>query len=198
MSNEITALKGVAVDFSCLINNKLTSDLYILLHWKHYSNYELPWTIKKVTIEDELALQHLEDEGFIKIIEDNNFELRQKAKSLFEISTPDQKWLEFLGTFPLKVPAQNGGTRPLKVASPISKANDKIKSKYLAIIKDKPGEHERIINVLKAEMKMRCDSNNMQYMNAMEAWLNQANYDKYEYLLEESGGNSNYENEDYM
>jgi len=197
MSNELTGPTEVTVEFSCLINNKLTSDLFILLHWKHHNNYDLPWTIVQKSLEDEQSLEYLESEGFIKIIGDKDFELRQKAKELFEISSPDRKWLEFLGTFPLKVPAQGGGTRALKIASPDSKANIKIKSKYLSIIKNKPGEHERIISVLKAEMKMRVNSANMQYMNAMEAWLNQANYDKYMYLLEETV-NDDYSNEDYM
>lgn len=197
MSNELTGPTEVTVEFSCLINNKLTSDLFILLHWKYHNNYDLPWTIVQKSLEDEQSLEYLESEGFIKIIGDKDFELRQKAKELFEISSPDRKWLEFLGTFPLKVPAQGGGTRALKIASPDSKANIKIKSKYLSIIKNKPGEHERIISVLKAEMKMRVNSANMQYMNAMEAWLNQANYDKYMYLLEETV-NDDYSNEDYM
>ena len=42
------------------------------------------------------------------------------------------------------------------------------------------------MKVLNAEMKMRKDSGNLPYMNAMDAWLNQANYDKYMYLLDEA------------
>ena len=43
---------------------------------------------------------------------------------------------------------------------------------------------------------MRTKANEMQYMNSMDAWLNQANYDKYAYLLEEKKG-TDYENEDW-
>lgn len=196
MSNKLIPPNEVVINFSCLIDNKLTSDLYILLHWKYYNNYELPWTIAQKSLEDDLSLEYLESQGFIKIIGNNDFELREKARLLFATSSVDEKWLEFLGTFPLKVPAQNGGTRPLKVANPESKANDRVKAKYIALIKDKPNMHKYIMDVLKAEMKMRRNSNNLQYMNALEAWLNQANYDKYAYLLEEVS--SDYKNEDYM
>ena len=43
---------------------------------------------------------------------------------------------------------------------------------------------------------MRRESNDMQFMNNMDTWLNQANYDKYEYLLEED--KEDHQNEDYM
>lgn len=198
MNEELKGQESVTMDFSCLTTNNLTADLYLILHWKYNSNYELPKPIREHSIENMDALDYLQEREFIKITgEEGEFELRQKGISLFETKTPVKKWLEFLGTFPIKVPSQNGGSRPLKVASPDSKANDKPKAKYLALIKNKPQMHEHIMSVLKAEMKMRKDSSNLQYMNALEAWLNQANYDKYSYLLEEQV-KEEYKDEDYM
>jgi hypothetical protein len=187
----------VTIRISCLSENKLTADLYLLLHWKFMGNYKLPDEVQAMLLEDDAALEYLEKEGFIKITGHRTFELRQKGIDLFKSDTLEIKWLEFLGKFPLKVPARNGGTRPLKIGNPDSVRNKKIKDKYISIIKSDPSKHRTIINVLEAEVKMRRDSGNLQYMHAMEVWLNQADYDKYEYLLDEQI-NNNYENEDYM
>lgn len=196
---ELIGPNKVTIELSCLVENELTADLYLLLHWKYFNNYKLPEIIKEYLLDDSQALDYLQDKGFIKITSERDFELRQKGILLFEASTPEQKWLEFLGTFPLKVPARNGGTRPLKTALPESKANDKPKAKYISLIKNNPAMHDRIMAVLKAEMAMRKKSGNFQYMNALDAWLNQANYDKYAYLLEEEITTSeSYKNEDYM
>jgi hypothetical protein len=197
MENEVIAPIKVTIDISCLDTNELTADLYVLLHNKHFGNYELPKRIKESLLEDDQALEYLQSLGFIKILDNNDFDLRQSGINLFVSTNNDEKWLEFLGTFPLKVPARNNGTRALKVANPDSPANSKIKAKYISIIKNDPNKHSLIMKVLNAEMKMRKDSGNLPYMNAMEAWLNQANYDKYMYLLDEAKDN-NYETEDYM
>lgn len=198
MENNESIPTGIVIDFSCLKNKGLTPDWYLLLHWKYHNNYELQEEMKMLYLDDDPnVLMHLEKNGFIKITGNNEFELRQKGKDLFLVDDETMAWLEFLGKFPMKVPARGSGTRALKVANPDSKANVKLKKKYLSIIKGKPELHKRIINVLEAEVKMRKDSGQLQYMNAMEAWLNQANYDKYEYLLEEEKS-VDYKNEDYM
>ena len=44
---------------------------------------------------------------------------------------------------------------------------------------------------------MRKNSNELQFMHNMETWLNQADYDKYSYLLDEKSS-GDYKNEDYM
>lgn len=197
MEEKLNELKEVQIRFSCLNEYNLTADLYILLHWKHYGNYTLPLPIKEELLSDNIALGYLQEQELIKITDtlSREFELRQKGIHLFETSTPDTKWLEFLGTFPVKVPARNGGTRPLKISDPNSKGNVKIKNKYINIIKSNPDIHDKIISVLKAEMKMRKDSGEMQYMHNMETWLNQADYDKFDYLLKEEkieSGKSSY------
>lgn len=198
MDNNKSIPTGIAIDFSCLKSTGLTPDWYMLLHWKYHNNYELPESMQLLYLDDDdLALIHLQDLNYIKITGNNDFELRQKGIDLFLVDNETTAWLEFLGKFPMKVPARGSGTRALKVANPDSKANVKLKKKYINIIKGKPELHKKIIKVLEAEVKMRKDSGQLQFMNAMEAWLNQANYDKYEYLLEEEKS-VDYKNEDYM
>lgn len=185
---ELMEPEEVAIRFSCLKEHHITADLYILLHWKYHGNYRLPLPIVDSLLDDKFAVEYLQEQGFIKLTTEddyNQFELRQKAINLFKPDTPEQKWLEFLGTFPMKVPSDNGGSRPLKVAKPDSKANDKPKAKYIALLKRDPAMHEYIMSVLKAEMEMRRTSNSFKYMSALDAWLNQASYDKYAYLLDE-------------
>lgn len=189
---ESTGMK-VSVDFNCLQENKLSADLYVLLYCKH-NELVVPEYVGKILFRDEDALKYLQRSEFIKITDENEFSLRQKAINLFQIDSPTTKWLEFLGEFPLKVPGRNGSTRPLKVANADSKGNIKIKKKYLSIIKT--ADHDMIINVLQAEIEMRKKSNELQYMQNIDTWLNQANYDKYKYLVKE-GGINNSSNEDW-
>jgi hypothetical protein len=195
--NQIIGPTKVSIDFSCLQNNKLTADLYILLFCRYHSNCILPPIIEIATLGDDYALEYLESEGFVKITGDKEFALRQKAIELFESTNTNKDWLEFLGKFPMKVPNGRGGTRALKVADPDSKGNVRIRKKYLDLIKSSPELHGNIIKILEAEVKMRKSSNYLQYMHNMETWLNQADYDKYAYLLEDVS-NDNYMNEDYM
>ena len=185
MTQERLGPLEVSIQFSCLETNEISADLYILLFCKYHDNCILPNIIKECTLEEPGLLDHLEEKGFIKITGEKEFVLRQKGIELFETSTPDTHWLEFLGTFPAKVPSQNGGTRPLKISNPESKGNDRIRKKYIALIKDKPSLHATIMKVLEAEMQMRKDSSSFQFMQNIETWINQANYDKFAYLLDE-------------
>lgn len=184
MENKFEVPSQVTIDFSCLNNNQISADLYILLFCK-YHKCKAPKIITDYWFDDNIALNHLQDNQFIKITGENEFELKQKAIDLFKSSDSNKNWLEFLGKFPAKVPAQNGGTRALKISNPDSKGNINIKKKYIALIKNKPNLHNQIIKVLEAELKMRRESSNLQYMHNMDTWLNQADYDKYMYLINE-------------
>ena len=128
MESNLILLNEVTINLSCLNENKLNSDLYIILHNKFYNNYELPKLIKDLfEDEKEQLLKYLQSIGMVKILENNNFSLRSKAISLFVSDDPEQNWLEFLSKFPIKVPNRNGGTRALKIANPNSKGNINIK-----------------------------------------------------------------------
>jgi len=174
----------IPLNLYCIIENDLTADLFVILYCK-YNNIEIPFLIKEVSL-DEGNLSYLQEKGFIKITNDNEFELRQKAKDIFTVDNLENKWLEFFGNFPIKVPSRNGGTRPLRSVNVDSESNDKIRIKYRKLIKNKPLLHKQILNVLDAELKMRKRSNSMQFMHNIDTWLNQADYDKYLYLLDSS------------
>ena len=131
-------LSEITMNFSTLVDNALTADLYMLLHHKYHKNYDIPELIIEHLSDDEQALNYLQELEFIKIVSENQFELRQKGVRLFEIDTPEQKWLEFLSRFPIKVPSRNGGSRPLKIASPTSKGNIPLKKKYVSLVKNNP------------------------------------------------------------
>ena len=124
---ESTGMK-VSVDFACLQENEISADFYVLLYCKHHG-IVLPEIISKVVLSNELALEYLQEKEFIKITGDNEFSLRQKSTNLFQVDSPSQKWLEFLGKFPHKVPGRNGSWRVLKIGDPDSKGNIKIKKK---------------------------------------------------------------------
>jgi hypothetical protein len=187
----------VTIDISCLKNNGLTADLYLIL-WCKYHNKEPINLITEhwLDVNDfkDQTLAYLQQKGFIKITDKKTvlcFELRYKAISLFEVSNVEKKWLEFLYKFPAKVPAQNGGTRALKISNPNSKGNSAIKKKYINLIKNNYDLHDHIIKVLDAELDMRRNSSSLQYMHNMNTWLNQSDYDKYSYLLDKEVDDSN-------
>ena len=127
---------------------------------------------------------YLQTEGYLKMTE-QDFDLRERAYELFEISEPDKCWIELFLAFPMKVEGRTGGSRPLRASSLDAKSNELPKKKYLTIIKNKPELHKHIIKVLEAEVEMRRNSSTLQFMNALEVWINQKNWEKYEYLLKE-------------
>jgi len=196
MENNFIPQKEVVIKFSCLEDNDLSADLFILLHHKHHGGYSLPKALKEHMLENDHALKYLEEKGFIKITNELEYELRQKGTSLFEVSTPEQKWLEFLGTYPIKVPNGRGSFRILKSSSPTAKSNVKLRIKYLSIIKKNPDIHEAIMKALNAELTDRRKSNELQYMQGIDVYVNQQSYEKYEGI--DTVSDVDYKNEDYV
>ena len=88
--------------------------------------------------------------------------------------------------------SRSGGTRPLRPVTLEAESSKRIKKKYLTIVASDPTLHKRIISILNAEIEMRKNSNSLPYMHAMDVWLNQRDWEKYEYLLND---NEDVENE---
>ena len=83
---ELIEPEGVTIKFSCLKEHHITADSFILLHWKYHGNYPLPLSIIDSLLDDEHAVEYLQEQGFIKLTDEedyNQFELRQKAINLF-------------------------------------------------------------------------------------------------------------------
>lgn len=149
--------------------------LYRFFHDKIQSNYDVD-------------LKKLENDGFLKITEEG-INLREKTIKMFEVGNEEARWQEFFLEFPMKVPARNGGTRPLRPANLEAKSNDKLKAKYLGIIKNKPELHIHILKCLSAEVEMRRRTSTLQFMNAMDVWMNQRIWEKYAYLISDKEEN---------
>lgn len=168
------------------LHNKfgLSADMYLLLWFKH-QNIPLPDLYQDYSKNLDL-LNYLEKEELIKITDSNTgeFELRAKGEKLFSIDDADKAWYEFVSTFPFKVPSRNGGTRPLRASDPDAISNKKAKEKYKRMIKNNPGLHSFILQVLKAEIEHRRNTISLQFMHNIDTWLNQRDWEKYSYLLE--------------
>jgi len=155
---------------------KLSPDEYVFLYC-HYHKIKLP--------QIRLSLVDLENRGLIKILERDEIALRDSALAMFEHKDEDKLWIEFFTTFPMKVPGRNGVNRPLRPANLDAKSALPTKKKYLAMIKNNPELHKSIIKILNAEIAMRKQAGELQYMHNIDTWLNQRDYEKYSYLIEE-------------
>lgn len=166
----------IEIDTDRLIDLNLRPNEYVYLCGK-IQGVNLPIT-EKECIRMQLF-------GYGKVNEKNEFELREPAYALFETTDEEKYWVEFWSAFPMKVPKRGGGSRPLRASSLDAKDSQVCRKKYLTIIKGKPHLHEHIIKVLNAEVEMKRPIGDLQFMNAMEPWLNQRMWEKYEYLLED-------------
>lgn len=130
-------------------------------------------------IIDPFKLDNLELKGFIKITKEGII-LRQKSKDLFN---HEDLFDRFLVTFPIKTPLKKRYLSPAKLEGV---AYNTLKNKWNRIFKNDKAKAQKAIEVLEAEIRMRQKSHDgLEFMNAVDVWLNQANYEKYEYLLEE-------------
>lgn len=127
---------------------------------------------------DRIEEDSLQDRGFIKILPDNKLILREPGLRLFNSGS---HFLTYLTMFPIKTPSG----RYLSPAGTEGVAVEKIKKKWNSLFKNKPHKEKRAIAVLEAELEWRRTTGQMEYLHNAEAWLNQADYEKFEYLLEE-------------
>lgn len=164
----------IEIDTDRLKELELTPDQYVYLYLKFH----------KFPINDCIGWSILESKGYVKLTE-GGIELRESAYQLFETTDEERLWIEFWSLFPMKVPNRSGGSRPLRASSLEAKDSQVCRKKYLAIIKGKPHLHDHIVKVLNAEVEMKRPIGDLQFMNAMEPWLNQRMWEKYEYLLED-------------
>ena len=168
-------------DLKVLYKDNLDPNSYTYLYCLYHYAYE-DWWYSRI---DEARIKDLQMMGWIKIVEDGTVKLRERAVLLFELDSEERCWIELFLAFPMKVDSRTGGSRPLRASNLDAKSNELPKKKYLSIIKNKPELHKHIIKVLEAEVEMRRNSSTLQFMNALEVWINQKNWEKYEYLLKE-------------
>lgn len=164
----------ISINTDILISNNLSINEYIYLKNLYLDESEKIKNLYKII--SNINEDSLQERGFIKITEET-IVLRNKSLVLFE---KQELFYKFLTVFPIKTPSG----RYLSPAGTEGIAVTKLKKKWDTLFKNKEYLQEKAIRVLEAELKWRKDSNKLEYINAIETWLNSANYEKYEYLLD--------------
>lgn len=162
----------ISIDYETLIKNNITLSEYVYLKSLH--EQENDERIFKVI--DRIEEDTLQGRGFIKITSEGII-LRQKGIELFEGT---DLFLRFVNTFPIKTPSG-------RYLSPLRNkgiAIDKLRKKWDRLFANNPGMQKKALEVLEAELSWRRSTAQMEFINQIDVWLNQANYEKYEYLLE--------------
>jgi len=161
------------IDIEHIIGLKLSPDEYVFLLLHHKGEFD-DYVSRGIRLR--VDLKKLQDMEYIKILEDSKVAIRTKFIDLIETDF-DRQFAELIGTYPMKVGAA-GKYRILHAANPDAKANAKSKAKYRNILKRDPSLHRRIIKALNVQLKHQRDS--LQYLNALDVWLNQSTWEKWE------------------
>jgi len=164
----------ITLDYDTLINAGISLSEYVYLK----SLYENENDSKIFKVIDKIEEDSLQQRGFIKITE-TDIVLRKKALDLFE---GEDLFLKFLNTFPIKTPGKRRYLSPLGNSGILA---EKVKKKWDSLFKNKPHLQEKAIAVLEAELQWRKETGQMEYINQIDVWLNQANYEKFDYLLKQ-------------
>lgn len=161
----------ISIDYDTLIEANLTLSEYVYLNSLHKEENDT----KIFKIIDKIEEDDLQTRGFIKLTA-SGIVLRSKAIQLFE---GPNLFLKFLNTFPIKAPSG-------RYLSPLGNSGilaSKVEKKWNSLFKGKPHLQKHAIKVLEAELTWRKDTGQMNFINQIDVWLNQGNYEKYAYLL---------------
>ena len=165
------------IDIEHIIGLKLSPDEYVFLLLHHREKYN-DYVSRGIKLR--IDLRKLQDVGYIKILEDNKVVVRQKFVDLIETDF-DRQFAELVATYPMKV-GNSGKYRILHASNPDAKANAKSKAKYRSILKKDPLLHNKIIKLLNVQLTQQRES--LQYLNALDVWLNQSMWEKWEGIEE--------------
>lgn len=127
--------------------------------------------------KDVLSLQA---KGYIKVI-GKEIELRNKSRKFFEGDR--DPFLVWFNTFPIKTPSG----RYLRPSSDDTIKGKSIRKKWSKHFLNKPLEQKKALAVLEAEMNWRKEKNSLEYMHNAETWLNQGDWQVYDYLISQRG-----------
>jgi len=115
----------------------------------------------------------LQKRGFIKIMPDDSFTLRQKALDLFKVRGCEDCWNQFAIAYPRKDQGR-----------PLHNDMKRNKLKYISLIEKTPGLHEVILKAIEAEKE---DRKQASYTNEfrpkwkmMSSYLNQEAWTMYD------------------
>ena len=159
----------VSLNLTKLKGNKLTPSEFVYMLIKSESGKQLEKYLEILPI-DEAKLQK---RGFMKIMPDNSFTLRQKALDLFKVRGCEDCWNQFAIAYPRKDQGR-----------PLHNDMKRNKLKYIALIEKTPGLHEVILKAIAAEHE---DRKQASYTNEfrprwkmMSSYLNQEAWTMYD------------------
>lgn len=179
---------NVEINVEGLINNKLTASQYVMLVLLFESNTELFVNYIKLYGFAEKELQGLVDQGYILSCDPKNpltciTIARDKVRKLLGIE--ESYFTELFNVYPIKV--SNGKSlRILRPTSLSAKSAIVCKEKYDRYIKGNPLKHKHVMDCLEKELDTRKRGGNLQYMHALETYINKNAWDAYEGLLMEN------------
>lgn len=177
---------NVEINVPGLIKNKLTASQYVMLLLLFEENTELFVNYVNLYGFAKKEIQGLVDQGYILSCDPQNpltciTIARDKVRKLVGIE--ESYFTELFNTYPLKV-SDGRAVRVLRPSSLSAKAAKVCKEKYDRYIKGNLIKHKHVLDCLEKELQTRRRGGNMQYMHALETYINKNAWDAYEGLLD--------------
>ena len=168
----------IEIDLELLKTTDLTPNEFIGLYLTLRKGYSY---LDELNID--IDWKNLENKGYITIETLGSQTVTNKFRQLFSTNF-DSMFEELISIYPSKVHSSNG-VRVLHAVDPKAKSNLKAKNRYKRVVGNKLHVHNRIIKLLKVQLKMQED--NLGYMQNLETWINNHTWEKYENLNENEG-----------
>ena len=173
----------VQIDVNLLVENGISADDFLALYAIYRKGFK---TLDKLELNPNW--DNLQSKGYVKLGDSvEKHVIRQEFIDLFS-SDFDQMFAELISTYPMKV-STNRGYRILHAADPNCKSNQKAKAKYSRIVGTKKFVHDKIIKLLKVQLRVERDK--LEYMQQLEVWLNNHTWEKYINMDENAGQSEN-------
>jgi len=191
-------MESITINIAKLKEFKLNAQEYLTLLFLYVNktkDKEYQDFVKSFGIVSINQMKRLEQANFIKIpdyIKPENYELREATMELFE--GVKDLFITWILTFPVKTPSGRY-LSPLGEDTVMAK---KLKSKWKSRFGTDTILMQKVIDILQAEVNWRNKNGTMEYIHNAETWLNQGDWEKYEYLLETHKVSKKRRNEDFI
>ena len=177
---------NIEINVPGLINNKLTASQYVMLVLLFESKTELFVNYVNLYGFARKELQGLVDRGYILSCDPKNpltciTIARDKVRKLLGVE--ESYFTELFNTYPIKV-SNGSSVRILRPSSLSAKAAKVCKEKYDRYVKGNVLKHKHVMECLNKELDTRKRGGNLQYMHALETYINKNAWDAYESLLD--------------
>ena len=179
---------NIEINVPGLLKNKLTASQYVMLVLLFESKTELFVNYVNLYGFAKKELQGLVDRGYILSCDPNNpltciTIARDKVRKLLGVE--ESYFTELFNTYPIKV--SNGKSlRILRPTSLSAKAATVCKEKYDRYTKGNVLKHKHVMECLAKELDTRRRGGNLQFMHALETYINKNAWDAYEGLLDDN------------